>query len=625
MRKTFLLSWLAIVLVRWTAVSPAVLAAVGPYVNGRFQGRIAYSCDGNHNDPDDWAASPVTLALLAEAGLKDRLVHFDYNSILGQSDPGWEKTHAQSVLGTAERYGFDTRRFFDCRRDREGAIASIARAIDASTAADPLYFILAGPMEVPCLGIQKSDPAKRQFVYCISHSRWNDGFASRYKFTCTKRSVIEQDVHWVQIRDQNRLLSFGRYGRPAAPEEFEPYFWMRDSRDAKVRWLWERMLVSTRPDPSDAGMTYFLASGDEECTPIKLKRLIEEHRVPVPVSARQAVRIEAENFRYLEGCALDERNDRGASHALATRLAGGNRGCIRTRFDEPFAHEEASYDVEIRYFDARDCRCRLALRVNGVPQGAPWESPGEGRGWTTQTIHDVAIRRGDELRLDVQSDGGEAGRLDYVQLNHRSNASATSAGNNTAAPPASRLDDPQALPGQVIVVGGRPGYLKYNGGGPVFLCGPDNPEEFLFLGTLNPDGTRSGGGQDQMIETMAKARVSAFHCQMFRMRRCNIKDEGDDQHCPFVDFDPAKPLNERILDQWEGWLKKMEKHGIIVHLEFYNDATDVERMGWKLDAAGNLHPDEVRFVTGIVNRFKKLKNIIWGIEESVNKLPRAIS
>ena len=36
-----------------------------------------------------------------------------------------------------------------------------------------------------------------------------------------------------------------------------------------------------------------------------------------------------------------------------------------------------------------------------------------------------------------------------------------------------QLDDPNALPGQVIVAGANPGYLKYNGGGPVFLCGPD--------------------------------------------------------------------------------------------------------------------------------------------------------
>lgn len=93
------------------------------------------------------------------------------------------------------------------------------------------------------------------------------------------------------------------------------------------------------------------------------------------------------------------------------------------------------------------------------------------------------------------------------------------------------LDDPAALPGQLIVAGAGPGYLKYNGGGPAYLCGPDNPEDFLYRGELLADGTRSGGGQERMIARMAEAGVNAFHCQMFRMRVCNIKDEGDDTHC----------------------------------------------------------------------------------------------
>ena len=160
----------AVGLLNWAAAH-GVLAASGPYVDGRFQGRIAYSCDGNHNDPDDWAASPVTLAILADMGLMDRLVHFDYNCILPLTDPEWEKIHAESVLGTASRYGFDKGLFFDCRKDRDGAVASIATAINESTADNPLYFIIAGPMEVPYLGIEQSEPAKRQFVYCISHSR----------------------------------------------------------------------------------------------------------------------------------------------------------------------------------------------------------------------------------------------------------------------------------------------------------------------------------------------------------------------------------------------------------------------------------------------------------------------
>lgn len=415
MTNKSLITIVAAAALSWTAPS-FVSGAAGPYVAGRFQGRIAYSCDGNHNDPDDWIASAVTLAILAEAGLKDRLVHFDYNCILPLTDAEWEKTHAESVLGAAGRYEFDSNVFFDCRKDRGGAVASITKAVNDSSADDPLYFIIAGPMEVPCLGIQQSDPAKRQFVYCISHSRWNDGFASKYKFTFTKRSVIEQDVHWVQIRDQNRLLSCGRYGRPSAPEEFEPYFWMRDSHDAKVRWLWERMLVSTRPDPSDAGMTYFLVSGDEECDPIKLKRLVEEHRIPAPATVRQMVRIEAENFRQLEGCALEDRNDKQASHALNTRLAGGTAGRIRTRFDEPFTEDSGRYDVEVRYFDTKNARCRFAVSINGAAQGAAWESPGEGAGWTSQMIRDVPLRRGDEIAVELRADGGQAGKLDYVQL-----------------------------------------------------------------------------------------------------------------------------------------------------------------------------------------------------------------
>jgi len=269
--RTSLLSAIVALNLLCLAFTPAHAANGKPYANGHLRGRIAYSTDGNHNDPDDWIASPVTLAILAEAGLKDRLVHFDYNCILPLTNPEWEKIHAESVLGAADRYGFDKSRFFDCRQKLDAAVADIAKAINDSAADNPLYFIIAGPIEVPYLGIQKADPAKCQFVYCISHSRWNDGFASQYKFTFTKRSVIEQGVRWVQIQDQNRRLSFGRYGQPAAPEEFKPYFWMRDSRDPKVRFLWERMVVSTRPDPSDAGMTWFLVTGDEVVVEVQAK------------------------------------------------------------------------------------------------------------------------------------------------------------------------------------------------------------------------------------------------------------------------------------------------------------------------------------------------------------------
>jgi hypothetical protein len=400
------------------AVTPSPGVEGKPWAGGRFQGRIAYSCDGNHNDPDDWIASPMALAILAESGLKDRLVHFDYNCILPQTSPEWEKTHAESVIGAAERYGFDKSVFFDCRKKLDEAVAGIARAINDSSAESPLYFIIAGPMEVPYLGIRKSEPAKRGFVHCISHSRWNDGFASGYKFTFTKRAVIEQDVCWVQLPDQNRLLSFGRYGEPAPPEEFKPYFWMRDSRDANVRWLWERMLVSKRPDPSDDGMTYFLATGDEECDPEKLERLLGRHRPATPVAARRQVRLEAENFRHLEGFVLEDR-DRNASHRLDVELAGMSTGRIRTRFDEPFTSDAGRYDVDIGCLDEKGSQSRFRFLVSGAPAGAEWRASRTGGTWVAHSIAGVSIQRGDELAVEVQAQGSGAVKLDYVQLNSR--------------------------------------------------------------------------------------------------------------------------------------------------------------------------------------------------------------
>jgi predicted amidohydrolase len=398
------------------ALSLGSIAAEPSRAPSTFKGRIAYSCDGNHNDPDDWSASPVALAIISEAGLKDRLVHFDYNCILPATNPEWERTHADCVLGTAERYGYDQSRFFDCRKDLDRAIDDIARVINESSADNPLWFILAGPMEVPFLGIQKSDPAKRQFVHCISHSAWNDGYSRRYQFTHTKRSVIEQEVHWIQIRDQNPLLSTSQYGREPRPEEWQPFHWMRDSLDSRVHWLWKTMLVSTRPDCSDGGMAWFVVTGDEHCDPVKLKSALDEHQVP-PITTRKEVRLEAENFHRLDGFAVEFFNDKKASHHLQVALKDGERGRIAAIFDEPFAPRSGHCNVDVRFTDESGSRSQFKLLVNGTAQGDAWESPGEGMGWRTHTLRDVPLRAGDEIAIEVQ---GSPARLDFIQLNFSS-------------------------------------------------------------------------------------------------------------------------------------------------------------------------------------------------------------
>ena len=114
----------------------------GPFDGQTFKGRIAYSADGNYNDEDDWGASPVALAIFAQFGVKDKLVHFDYNCILPKTNPKWEKIHETSVLGAAERYGYRKSLFYDCRKDRDGAIENIKNVNIMANSTDIFSFAI---------------------------------------------------------------------------------------------------------------------------------------------------------------------------------------------------------------------------------------------------------------------------------------------------------------------------------------------------------------------------------------------------------------------------------------------------------------------------------------------------
>jgi hypothetical protein len=121
----------------------------GPFDGKNFKGRIAFSSDGNYNDEDDWGAFPVAIAILDSFGVKDKLIHVDYNNILAWNDPRFYREMNESVLGSAKRYEISRSILFDCQKDLDGAIESIKNAINASSADNPLYYVLAGPMEVP--------------------------------------------------------------------------------------------------------------------------------------------------------------------------------------------------------------------------------------------------------------------------------------------------------------------------------------------------------------------------------------------------------------------------------------------------------------------------------------------
>ncbi|MEL6185898.1 MAG: hypothetical protein AAFU79_14840 [Myxococcota bacterium] len=233
------------------------------------EGRIAISSDGN-GDPDDVGAGALGLVLLNASGQLDRLVHVDYNNnTLGRAktnrkDAQMVETYRQG----AERFDIGPGLFFDAKQafleegEDNAASRNLAAQIDASTRDNPLYIVAAGPMEIIYQAVSMSEPEARAFVRVISHSAINDANVQQGGFR-TRVDVEALGVRYVDIRDQNRGFATHR--------DFGPWQWMQTHQNPDVRWVYDRMIESTKADVSDAGMVWFLLFDDEDGDRDKLR------------------------------------------------------------------------------------------------------------------------------------------------------------------------------------------------------------------------------------------------------------------------------------------------------------------------------------------------------------------
>ncbi|MFQ6036508.1 MAG: serine hydrolase, partial [Sedimentisphaerales bacterium] len=158
--------------------------------------------------------------------------------------------------------------------------------------------------------------------------------------------------------------------------------------------------------------------------------------------------------------------------------------------------------------------------------------------------------------------------------------------------------------GQIIVDPDHPQWLKRKGGGPFFMCGPGDPEDFLYRGKLRPDGTRDG---DQMA-LIEKLKGTGANC-IYLMAVRSHGGDGDKTHNPFVNNHPRKGINPRVLQQWEKWFIEMDRNGIVIFFFFYDDNARI----W--DTADRVSKEEKDFFHTLVNRFDHLRNLIWCIAE----------
>jgi len=151
---------------------------------------------------------------------------------------------------------------------------------------------------------------------------------------------------------------------------------------------------------------------------------------------------------------------------------------------------------------------------------------------------------------------------------------------------------------------------KADAGNSFFLCGPGDPEGFLYRGTLRSDGTRDGD-QMQLIEKLAPAGANCIYLIAVRSHG----GDGDATQNPFVDHDPAKGVNAKVLDQWEQWFTRMDRRGIVAYLFLYDD----DALVW--DTGDEVGGPEREFIQTLVNRFEHHEHLVWCVaEEYAEKL-----
>lgn len=165
------------------------------------------------------------------------------------------------------------------------------------------------------------------------------------------------------------------------------------------------------------------------------------------------------------------------------------------------------------------------------------------------------------------------------------------------------------LPGQIIVDPDHPQWFKRQDGGPFFLCGAGDPEDFLYRGTRNADGTRSGGDQTTIIDRIKDGGTNGIYLMAVRSHG----GDGGADHNPWIGSDPTQGLDQDIIDQWETWFDEMDLNDIVIYFFLYDDSANPFGGG---DAVPS---GERAFIGDLVGAFKHHKNLIWVVAEEYSE------
>lgn len=254
-------------------------------------GRIALVADGNSPDPDDIGANAVILGILKGAGLRERLVHFSHSCDLdpfrndgNQRIDEPNELRRQKKLDELADEGIklfgpfpNLEDHYNCRAEQNAAVANLRDAINASSAADPLWIIEAGEPDIIGYALREANEAKLKFVHVISHHPANDNSGDVF----TWQQILDFGVTEHQIGDQNKGLK--------VRIDKGQWDWAFQHPEKEIAWIWTQLKYAEQDrvvkfqakhfDCSDAGMVYWWITGaskggNKNSTPEEMKSLL---------------------------------------------------------------------------------------------------------------------------------------------------------------------------------------------------------------------------------------------------------------------------------------------------------------------------------------------------------------
>jgi len=251
--------------------------------------RIVVVADGNEHGKGDWAATPLSLALVAAKEIQDQVVVYAFSSHTwgsNKTDAGADAQMRESAFLGSRNFGFKKTKFIEAVNAPNYAIIEITSQINKSSAKNPLVILAAGPMDIIGTALGEADSTKLKHVRIISHSIWDQQHAD---------SPEEGETHkgwtWEKLRESYVGKGLELIALPELDEEsfkgpLSAYSWLTNSSKKEPKpfekgswqWLYSRIEAAKSGEevnPSDVRLLLYLLTGKSNTGIPDLRELLE--------------------------------------------------------------------------------------------------------------------------------------------------------------------------------------------------------------------------------------------------------------------------------------------------------------------------------------------------------------